>query len=305
MTTVAAIDCGTNSIKLLVAERDADAFEVRVRTSRVVRLGQGVDTSGELTDEALARTFAAVEELAGIIGAHGVPPERIRFCATSATRDASNSGVFTTGVRERLGVEPEVLSGLEEAALVYGGTLAGLAVQVPRPVLVVDIGGGSTELVLGEEEPEESTSMDIGSVRLTERHLHDDPPSSEQVATCVADIDHHLDACDVDIESAHAVIGTSGTIKTIACGVLEMPTYDREAFDGVTLRVADTVAYIDDLVAMTVGQRRALPYMHPGRADVIAAGALIWRRILERSGNETYVVSEADILHGIARAIEV
>lgn len=303
MTTVAAVDCGTNSIKLLIGEQTDRGFAVRHRESRVVRLGQGVDVTGELAPEALARTFAAVEELAARIGEYGVPPELIRFCATSATRDARNAELFTTGVEERLGVRPEVLSGDEEAALVHDGALGALPVQPPQPVLVVDIGGGSTELVLGDSGPRESTSMDIGSVRLTERHLHDDPPTERQVGACVDDIDRHLDDSGIGISGARSVIGTSGTIKTIACGVLDLPRYDRDAFDGASLRIDRTLEFCDDLLAMTVEQRRALPYMHPGRADVIGAGALIWSRILRRSTCESYLVSEADILYGIARGI--
>ena len=302
-TTVAAIDCGTNSIKLLIGEQTGAGFEVRHRESRVVRLGQGVDVTGELAAEALARTFGAVEELAARIREYDVPAELVRFCATSATRDARNADVFTAGVEERLGVRPEVLSGMEEAALVYDGAVAALPTSPPQPVLVVDIGGGSTELVLGESGPRESTSMDIGSVRLTERHLHDDPPTDRQVEACVDDVDRHLDGSRVDIDAARSVIGTSGTIKTIACGVMDLPGYDREAFDGVSLRVDRTLEFCDGLLAMTVEQRRALPYMHPGRADVIGAGALIWSGILRRSTCETYLVSEADILHGIARGI--
>lgn len=297
--TVAAIDCGTNSIKLLIGTPP----EVVWRESRVVRLGQGVDTTGELSDEALARTFAAIDELAEVLRQHGVPPGRTRFCATSATRDARNAAVFVEGVRARLGVGPEVLSGAEEAALVYAGAVGPLTPMPAEPVLVVDIGGGSTELVLGEDGPQESTSMDIGSVRLHERHLHSDPPTDAQVAACVADVERHLDDSPVEAGRARTVIGTSGTIKTIACGVLDLAAYDRDAFDGAELSVADTLAFCDRLVAMSVDERRALPYMHPGRADVVGAGALIWARILARASVRTYRVSEADILHGIAASI--
>jgi exopolyphosphatase/guanosine-5'-triphosphate,3'-diphosphate pyrophosphatase len=175
-------------------------------------------------------------------------------------------------------------------------------------VLAVDIGGGSTELVLGDggspaAGPRQSTSMDIGSVRLHERHLHADPPTSEQVAACTADIDAHLDAAPVDVRTARTVIGTSGTVKTIACAALGLSSYDRDAFDGAELPVADVRAACDQLVAMSVAERRALPYMHPGRADVIGAGALIWERILARTTTPTVLVSEADLLHGIAAAI--
>ena len=302
--TVAAIDCGTNSIKVLIGTvRDDGRLDVVLRDSRVVRLGQGVDVTKMLSDEALERTFAAIDEFAATIRAHGVPTERIRFCATSATRDAGNSDVFAAGVRRRLGVEPEVLSGDEEAALVYAGAMAAQDPMPAEPVLVVDIGGGSTELVLGEGAQRQAVSMDIGSVRLHERHLHSDPPTAAEVAACVADIDQHLDASGIPLGTARTAIGTSGTIKTLACGVLDLGTYDRSAFDHAVLANADAADFVDALVAMTVAERRALPYMHPGRADVIGAGGLIWSRILARLAVPEHLVSEADILHGIAAAV--
>ena len=302
---VAAIDCGTNSIKLLIGSVRADGgIDVLLRESRVVRLGQGVDTTGELHPDALERTFAALDELAALVREHEVPTERIAFCATSATRDARNSDVFTEGVRRRIGVVPRVLSGDDEATLVYAGTMAGRSAV--GSVLAVDIGGGSTELVLGEAgtpTPRASTSMDIGSVRLHERHLTSDPPTAEQVAACVADIEEHLDAAPVHVAAAGTVIGTSGTVKTIACAVLGLSSYDREAYDGAELAIDDVRATCDRLVAMGVEERRALPYVHPGRADVIGAGALIWSGILARAGTPTVLVSEADLLHGIAATI--
>ncbi|WP_090967719.1 exopolyphosphatase [Nocardioides exalbidus] len=302
---VAAIDCGTNSIKVLIGRRRADGtLDVLLRDSRVVRLGQGVDQTGVLADEALARTFAAIDELAETIRRHAVPPARVRFCATSATRDAGNADVFREGVRRRLGIEPEVLSGDEEAALVYAGAIAAQAPMPPEPVLVVDIGGGSTELVLGEGDGRRSVSMNIGSVRLHERHLHSDPPTAAEIDACVADVDAHLDASGVPLERTLTAIGTSGTIKTLACGVLDLAAYDRDAFDGAVLSNVTTTDFVDRLVAMTVAERRALPYMHPGRADVIGAGALIWSRILARVPVADHLVSEADILHGMAAAIE-
>jgi exopolyphosphatase/guanosine-5'-triphosphate,3'-diphosphate pyrophosphatase len=290
--TVAAIDCGTNSIKILIGALP----EIAVRESRVVRLGQGVDQTGSLAPEALERTFAAIEEFGAMIEEHGAT--RIRFCATSASRDADNSHLFVEGVQERLGVTPEVLSGAEEAALVYAGATRG--VHLPGPVLVVDIGGGSSELVLGDGRPEQSVSMDIGSVRLHERHLHTDPPTADEVRACLADIDHALLDCGVPVSRTRTAIGTSGTIKTIAAGLLDLPSYDRDTIDGSVLATADTTAYVDRLLAMTVAERKELPYLHPGRADVIGAGALIWLRILAAAGVEEYHVSEADILHGIA-----
>lgn len=301
---VAAVDCGTNSIKVLLGHlRDDGTLDVVLRDSRVVRLGQGVDATGMLAEEALERTFAAVDEIATTIRDHGVPTERVRFCATSATRDAGNAAVFREGVRRRLGVEPEVLSGEEEAALVYAGAIAAQDPMPPEPVLVVDIGGGSTELVLGEGQDRRATSMDIGSVRLHERHLRGDPPTRAEVVACVADIDRHLDDSGVPLSRTRTVIGTSGTIKTIACGVLALGSYDRGAFDRAVLSNDRTLSFVDRLLTMTVAQRRALPYMHPGRADVIGAGALIWSRILARVPVPDHVISEADILHGMAAAI--
>ena len=294
MSEVAAIDCGTNSVKLLIGALPA----ISVRESRVVRLGQGVDATGSLAEEALVRTFAAVDEYAAMIRAHGV--DRVRFCATSATRDARNAEVFTAGVRERLGVTPEVLSGDEEAALVFAGATRTLYESLVPPVLVVDIGGGSTELVLGDDGPEVGTSLDIGSVRLHERHLHDDPPTRDQVAACLADIDRHLESGPVPLAEARSVVGTSGTVKTLAAAMLDLPVYDRDAIDGAVLGTAETREYVERLVAMSVAQRRAIPTMHPGRADVIDAGALIWARVLGDAAVEDYRVSEADILYGIA-----
>ena len=298
---VAAIDCGTNSIKLLIGSVVDGDLDVLVRDSRVVRLGEGVDRTGELSPLALTRTFAAVEEFARVIAEHEIPTEQVRFCATSATRDASNAEVFAAGVVERLGVRPEVLSGAEEAALAFAGATS--SGEVPEPALVVDIGGGSTELVLGEDAPRQAVSMDIGSVRLTERHLPSDPPTDDEVAACLAEIEKHLDGCGVDIGAASSVVGTSGTIKTIACGVLGLDGYDRSAFDGAHLKVSEISEYVDRLVAKSVPERRSLPYMHPGRADVIAAGALIWQAILARADTDEALVSEADLLHGIAAGI--
>jgi exopolyphosphatase / guanosine-5'-triphosphate,3'-diphosphate pyrophosphatase len=296
---VAAIDCGTNTIKLLIGEMP----EIEVREMRMVRLGQGVDASGRLADEALARTFSAIDEYAETIRAHGVPPARTRFVATSATRDASNASVFTAGVEERLGVTPEVVSGDEEAALSFEGAVRALREPPSLPVLVLDIGGGSTELIRGSsvtEPPSAAHSMQIGSVRLHERHLRSDPPTMAEVSACVADIDRALDACPVQPERAHSVVGVAGTITSIAAGVLGLAEFDREAIDQARLAVSDVHAMVDRLVGMTVNERLALPWLHPGRADVIDAGALILSRILRRTPVDTLIVSEADILDGIA-----
>ena len=293
---VAAIDCGTNTIKLLIGDLPA----VDVREMRMVRLGQDLDRTGRIADEALVRAFAAIDEYAEMIRAHGVPPERVRFVATSASRDASNADVFVAGVRERLGVEPEVVSGDVEAALSFDGAVRNLRTQPEPPVLVIDIGGGSTELILGSAAPEAADSMDVGSVRLHERYLHSDPPTAAEVAACVADIEAHLDACPVDPAAAATVVGVAGTVTQLAAVALDLPAYDREAIDQLVLPAEQVLTTVDRLVAMTVDERRALPSMHPGRADVIDAGVLILGQVLRRSGADALVVSEADILDGIA-----
>ncbi len=301
---VAAIDCGTNTIKLLVGSLP----DVDVREMRIVRLGQDLDRTGRIAEEALGRAFAAIDEYAVLIRDHRVPPERIRFVATSATRDAANAAEFVAGVRERLGVEPEVVSGADEAALAFGGAVRDLRTPPAAPVLVVDIGGGSTELILGSPGPEEALSMradsmDVGSVRLHERHLAGDPPTPEQVAACVADVETHLDASPVDPAAAATVVGVAGTITTVGAAVLDLPAYDRDALDQAVLAVDDVHAAVDRLVAMTHEQRRALGFMHPGRADVIDAGALILSAVLRRTRVDHLVVSESDILDGIAWSI--
>ena len=294
---VAAIDCGTNTIKLLIG----DLPEVAVRETRIIRLGQGVDATGRLADDALDRAFAALDEYAELIRQHDVT--RLRFCATSATRDADNSDVFVGAVRTRLGVTPEVLTGAEEAALAFDGAVRNLRETPALPVLVVDIGGGSTELIRGASltaPPSAAHSMDVGSVRMHERHLRSDPPTMAEVSACVADIDRHLDACPVSPARAATVVGVAGTVTSVAAGVLDLTAYDRDAVDQAVLSLDEVHAMADRLVGMTVAERLALPWLHPGRADVIGAGALILSRVLRRTTVESMVVSEADILDGIA-----
>jgi len=296
---VAAIDCGTNTIKLLIV--DAATRDEYAREMRMVRLGQGVDATGELAPEALERTFAAIDEYASLIREHDV--DRVRFVATAATRDASNARVFTDGVRARLGIEPEVVSGTEEAALAFSGAVGALRHEPRPPVMVLDIGGGSTELIRGGDAgrgPDKAYSMQIGSVRLHERHLRSDPPTMAEVEACVRDVDDALDRCPVDPSRAGTLVGVAGTITQLAVGVLGLEAYSREAVDQAELAVADLHDLVDRLLRMTVAERVALPWMHPGRADVIAAGGLILDRILRRAGVDRLVVSEADILDGIA-----
>ncbi|MDF1603422.1 Ppx/GppA phosphatase family protein [Nocardioides sp. YIM 152315] len=296
---VAAIDCGTNTVKLLIGDLPA----VDVREMRMVRLGQDLDRTGRIADAALERAFAAIEEYAALIRSYDVPPSLVRFVATSASRDASNADAFVAGVRERLGVEPEVVSGDVEAALSFDGAVRNLRTPPATPVLVVDIGGGSTELILGATAPESSESMDIGSVRLTERHLHSDPPTAAEIAACVADVDEHLDACRVDPADAATVVGVAGTVTQLAAVALGLTAYDRAAVDQHELPVADVHGVVDRLLAMTAAERRAIPSMHPGRADVIGAGALILDRVLRRAGADSLLVSDSDILDGIAWSV--
>jgi exopolyphosphatase / guanosine-5'-triphosphate,3'-diphosphate pyrophosphatase len=301
MTRVAVFDCGTNSLRLLVADIDVAARTSKelVRELRIVRLGQGVDRTGRIAEPALDRVFRAVEELMATVVEHEAT--RIRFCATSAARDAENSGEFLAGIHERTGVGPEVLDGEEEARLSFAGATRELPV-LPEPLLVVDIGGGSTELILGDADGGivAVESLDIGSVRLNERHLAGDPPSKDEIASAVADVDSALDGCSVDPAEAGAVIGVAGTVTTLAAAVLDLRSYDRVVINHSVLRQDAVQGAVARLLAMNVEQRKALPYMHPGRADVIAAGGLILDRILRRSSVRSMLVSEHDILDGIA-----
>ncbi len=304
MTRVAAFDCGTNSLRLLVADIDTTAgtSEELVREMRVVRLGQGVDRTGRIAEASLQRVFGALEEFMELVLAHDV--KRMRFCATSAARDAENAQEFLDGVRRRIGVEAEVLDGDQEAALSFAGAIRTLP-PLPEPLLVLDVGGGSTELILGNGDGTvlAAESLDIGSVRLNERHLPSDPPSPEEVKAAVADIDRVLDACSVDPSAAGAVIGVAGTVTTLAAAVLDLAAYDRTVIHHSVLRPDAVQGAVATLLSMLIEQRRALPYMHPGRADVIGAGGLILDRILRRTTVNSMLVSEHDILDGIAWSI--
>ncbi|MFJ4285854.1 exopolyphosphatase [Paenarthrobacter nicotinovorans] len=314
MSRVAAIDCGTNSIRLLIADASANGapgpLADVVREMRVVRLGQGVDATGELAPEALERTFAAARDYAELINEHGA--ERVRFAATSATRDARNRDVFVDSIRDLLGVEPEVISGDEEAALSFAGASSALPAMGEKTVLVVDLGGGSTEFVLGDSAGViAARSVDIGCVRLTERHLRNDPPTAAQIAAAEADVDAALDlaAETVPLDRATAVVGVAGSITTITAHALGLSEYQPERIHGASLDLATISDACTSLLEMTRAERAALPYMHPGRVDVIGAGALVWRRILARLAEvsngsiRTAVSSEHDILDGIALSI--
>jgi exopolyphosphatase/guanosine-5'-triphosphate,3'-diphosphate pyrophosphatase len=309
---VAAIDCGTNSLRLLVADVGDDGRLVDVvRRMEIVRLGQGIDRTGVIAPEAMARTLAVTREYAEQCRALGA--DRVRFVATSASRDARNAGEFVAGVREAFGdldVAPEVVAGDAEARFSFGGATGDLqAVGVPGPYLVVDLGGGSTELVRGTTDVEAARSVDVGSVRMTERHLHADPPTPDEVAAARLDVSTGLDAVEetVDLTGIGAVVGLAGTITTITAHALRLSTYDPDAVHLARIPVDVMREACESLLTMGHGERAALPYLHPGRVDVIAGGALVWEQVLdralERSPGAVVVTSEHDILDGIALSL--
>lgn len=298
MTRVAAIDCGTNSIRLLIADLSSERLIEVDRRLTIVRLGQGVDATGRFAPEALTRTFAACEEYAAAVTSYDV--ERIRFVATSAARDVTNAEEFFAGVRARLGVDPQVISGAEEAALSFRGATADLPGAEP-PYLVADIGGGSTELVLGGDDGvHHAESLDMGSVRMTERHLHSDPPTGDEIAAATRDIDSLLDATDVPVEQARTLIGVAGTVTTVAAVALELPDYDRDAVHHARLDNQQLTKATSWLVASSRAERAECKAIHPGRIDVIGAGALILDRLARRLHTDDVLVSEHDILDGVA-----
>ncbi|MFH9587238.1 Ppx/GppA phosphatase family protein [Streptomyces luteogriseus] len=312
MTRVAAVDCGTNSIRLLVADADPTTGELvdLDRRMTIVRLGQGVDRTGRLAPEALQRTFAACREYAAIIKEHGA--ERLRFVATSASRDAENRDEFVRGVLDILGVEPEVISGDQEAAFSFTGATKELAGgdHLPKPYLVVDIGGGSTEFVVGDDRVAAARSVDIGCVRMTERHLVrdgvvSDPPAEEQIAAMRADIEAALDLAEqtVPLREARTLVGLAGSVTTVSAIAQELPEYDSEAIHHSRVSHERVREITEWLLRSTHAERAAVPSMHPGRVDVIGAGALVLLSIMERIGAREVVVSEHDILDGIAWSV--
>jgi exopolyphosphatase/guanosine-5'-triphosphate,3'-diphosphate pyrophosphatase len=302
MSRVAAIDCGTNSIRLLVLDLP-EGREV-VRRLEIVRLGQGVDRTGRLAAEAIERTRVALAGYAEEIARLGV--ERVRMVATSATRDAANADEFRDMVRATLGVAPEVVTGDEEARLSFAGAVRGLPVDAEPPYLVVDIGGGSTEFVLGTSTVEQAISVDIGCVRMTERHLHGDPPTPEEVAAAEADIRATVDRALPAVLKGRdpgTVVGLAGSVTTVTAIVLGLDGYQPDRIHHARISYDDVAKVTVNLLGMTTAQRRAIPVMHPGRADVIGAGALVLRVVMERAGATAVVASEHDILDGIAYSL--
>jgi len=296
---VAAIDCGTNSIRLLIADIDSSNFREIYRTMEIVRLGQGVDQNKAFHPDAIARTLAAVDLFAQEISKRGV--EHIRFCATSATRDATNRELFIDGVKKRLGVEPEVISGEEEARLSFIGATKEFA-QSDAPFLVVDIGGGSTEFVYGHSDVEFAKSVNIGCVRMTERNIHSDPPKAEEIENARRDIQEAIAvaASIVPITQAKTLIAVAGTATSVAASALNLEIYDRQLIHLSHVSAEQTHHVAITFAAMNAEQRSHVGFLHPGRADVFAAGSLVLSEIMKATGAKEFVASEADILDGIA-----
>ncbi|CAN2224766.1 GppA Exopolyphosphatase [Candidatus Nanopelagicaceae bacterium] len=296
---VGVIDCGTNSIRLLIADIDGNNFREVTRQMQVVRLGQGVDETNQFHPDALERTFAAVDLYAAELARRGV--EKIRFCATSATRDATNRNIFIEGVKERLGIEPEVISGDEEARLSFAGATREFN-RTNGPFLVVDIGGGSTEFVLGTDSVDTAISVNIGCVRMTERHFHNDPPTADEIALARRDIQNAIDIAyaSVDIKSAKTLVCVAGTATTVAAAALDLPEYDRYAIHLSRIQADQVHDVSKRFTSMTRDERAALGYMHPGRVDVITAGSLVLSEIVKATGAKEFVASENDILDGMA-----
>jgi exopolyphosphatase / guanosine-5'-triphosphate,3'-diphosphate pyrophosphatase len=313
-TRVAAVDCGTNSLRLLLADVDPGRAQLTdvIRRMEIVRLGQGVDKTGRLAPEALARTMAVLRDYADVITASGV--QAIRMVATSATRDADNSAEFVRLVKEVLGVAPEVLTGDEEAMLSFTGATAELAAGPDHgPYLVADIGGGSTEFVIGAAAevggpartpgPQaRAVSVNVGCVRMTERHLHGNPPGGHQIAAATADIDAALDtvAAALPVRQARTLVGLAGSVTTVAAIAMGLSAYDAARIHHARASAADVHAVTSDLLALTRSARAAIGVMHPGRVDVIGGGALVLDRIMARFGFGEVLVSEHDILDGMA-----
>jgi exopolyphosphatase/guanosine-5'-triphosphate,3'-diphosphate pyrophosphatase len=306
MVRVAAIDCGTNSLRLLIADVDLGTGTLTdvERRMEIVRLGQGVDAAGRLAKGALARTLRMVRRYGALIDAAGA--RALRMVATSATRDAANAADFVAGVRDVLGIEPEVLTGEEEARLSFTGATAELAGLAAPPYLVADIGGGSTEFVLGgERSVTAAVSVDIGCVRLTERHLHGNPPRQPEIAAAAADIDTALEivAGKVPVAEARTLVGLAGSVTTVAALALGLDRYDPGRIHHAGIGADAVHQQAAMLLGQSREQRAAHGVMHPGRADVIAGGALILDRIMRRFGFAEVLASEHDILDGIARSL--
>ncbi|WP_156763888.1 Ppx/GppA phosphatase family protein [Mycobacterium sp. 852002-50816_SCH5313054-b] len=311
VSRLAAIDCGTNSIRLLIADADDGRLSDVHRETRIVRLGQGVDATGEFAPDAIARTRAALVDYAALLKGHGV--ERVRMVATSAARDVANRDVFFAMTAEVLGaVLPgavaEVITGAEEAELSFRGAVGELDGDA-APFVVVDLGGGSTEIVVGGDAVVASYSADIGCVRLTERCLHSDPPTPQEVEAARQVVRERLDVAlgVVPVEGARTWVGLAGTMTTLSALAHNMTTYDSAAIHLSRVAGGDLLGVCERLISMTRSERAALGPMHEGRADVIGGGAIVVeelaRELRARAGIDELIVSEHDILDGIVLSL--
>lgn len=301
LDTVATIDIGTNSVLLLVARIDDRELVPVEERATITRLGEGVDKTRALSAEAVERTLACLEAYARAIEEHGAG--RVDVVGTSAMRDARGSESFRTRARELLGVEPRVISGDEEARLTFRGGQSGITVP-EGPVVVFDIGGGSTELIRGERlEQRSAISLDVGSVRLTERHVRSDPPTSEEIARVVKDIDEALDRAGATALEQAALVGVAGTVTTLAAIALNVEPYDAARIHGAKLTAAQIDGVVDKLVSVPLAARVGLPGLSPKRADVIVAGAKICQRIVQRAGAKEIIVSDRGVRWGLAEEL--
>jgi exopolyphosphatase / guanosine-5'-triphosphate,3'-diphosphate pyrophosphatase len=298
---VAAIDCGTNAIRLLIAEvGDGERPREVIREMRTVRLGEGVDRTGEFSDVALARTFDACREYASLLNSFGVT--RLRFIATSASRDVANRAKFIGGVESILNVQPEVISGREEAKLSYLGAISGFNPEPDSPILVADIGGGSTEFVMREASGVfVAQSINVGCVRMTERHLHSDPPNRFEINETISTLHDELRVVrnHLPITSTSTFIGLAGSVTTIAAMSLGLATYDPRKIHGSVLSLSQVEGVTEQLLTMPRHERAALGFMHPGRVDVIGGGALVLRESMRELELNHVLVSEHDLLDGV------
>ena len=300
MKRVAALDCGTNSIRLLIAEKNlgASAFTEISRKMSIVKLGEGVDKNKAFLPDAISRTLAALKAFAAEIAEAKV--EKVRFCATSATRDAQNRDEFLIPVAQMLGITPEVISGEEEAKLSFLGATQALS-KSDGPFLVIDIGGGSTEFVFGSDHVDAARSVNIGCVRMSERHFKNDPPNQSEIDSARIDIRNAIaQAAEVvPIKNAKTLVAVAGTATTVAAAALNLAEYDSELIHLAKISAKETRRVSDWLLTLTRQERSDLGYMHPGRVDVIAAGSLVLAEIIKATGLESFVASENDILDGM------
>ena len=302
MKRVAAIDCGTNSIRLLISDIDSStntATDV-AREMRIVRLGEGVDKNNAFSPRALERTFKAIDEYEQLLLKHNV--ENLRFVATSATRDAQNKAMFIKGVIDRLRVVPAVIAGTEEAALSFDGATRSLRQKHKAPFLIIDLGGGSTELVIGDQEPAGAYSMNVGCVRMTERHTPGGNPTKAQEEAIRTDVKNALQEASkkVNWQKAQTIVGVAGTVTTVAAHILKLKTYDPDVLHGASITAQQISQTAQDFISLTPQQRAALPYMHEGRVEVITAGSIVLDEVMKAIGAQTLIASERDILDGVA-----